>query len=130
VFPEELKLANLIPIFKSGDNKKIGNYRPVSLLTTVSKVFERVFFTRLSQFLISQKVLYDLQFGFREGHATHMAVIKLLDTIISSLENGNLALGLFLDFSKAFDTVNHNIIIQKLNHYGVRGLASKWIESY
>ena len=130
IFPKEMKLANIIPIFKAGDTSVIGNYRPVSLLTTVSKVFERAFFSRLSSFITHHKILYELQFGFREGHATHLAVIKLLESIINSLETGDFSAVMFLDFSKAFDTVNHQILLQKLNHYGVRGTANSWVQSY
>jgi retron-type reverse transcriptase len=96
----------------------------------MSKVFERIFYNRLLAFIKKQNILYDLQFGFREGHSTHLAVIKLLENIIESLDSGNYAATLFLDFSKAFDTVNHNILLQKLNHYGIRGIGNQWIESY
>jgi retron-type reverse transcriptase len=129
VFPKELKIANVIPIFKSGETDLVGNYRPVSLLTTVSKVFERAFYSGLSTFVTHQKILYDLQFGFREGHSTHMAVIKLLDNIILSLDKGEFAAGIFLDFSKACDTVNHQILLDKLCHYGVRRIANDWVRS-
>jgi hypothetical protein len=130
VFPEELKLGNIIPIFKSGDVQITGNYRPVSLLTTVSKVFERVFYTRLSSFFTKHKILFEMQFGFREGRSTYMAIIELLDKIIEATDKGEYAMGLFLDFSKAFDTVNHKILLAKLSHYGVRGVANSWVESY
>ena len=130
IFPSELKIANIISIFKAGDTEIIGNYRPVSLLSTVSKVFERAFYKRLSSFISKQKLLYDLQFGFREAHSTHMAVLKLLDNVIDSLDRGEYSAAIFLDFSKAFDTVNHSILLQKLNHYGIRGVANKWVESY
>jgi hypothetical protein len=78
----------------------------------VSKVFERAFFIRLSTFINHQKILYSLQFGFREGHATDMAIIKLLENIIDSLERGDYTATIFLDFSKAFDTVNHEILLK------------------
>jgi hypothetical protein len=130
VFPKELKLANIIPIFKAGETDVIGNYRPVSLLSSVSKVFERAFYSRLASFINLQKILYDLQFGFREGHATHLAVIKLMENIVSSLDKGDYSAAIFLDFSKAFDTVNHSILLQKLSHYGIRGVANSWINSY
>ena len=129
-FPKELKIANIIPIFISGETDIIGNYRPVSLLTTVSKVFERMLYTRLLDFITQQKILYNLQFGFRVGHGTHMAILKLLDNIIDTLDRGDYTATIFLDFSKAFDTVNHQILLQKLNHYGIRGTANIWIESY
>jgi retron-type reverse transcriptase len=130
IFPREMKLANIIPIFKSGDTSIIGNYRPVSLLSTVSKVFERAFFSRLSYFITHHKILYELHFGFREGHSTHLAVIKLLESIITSLEKGDYSAVIFLDFSKDFDTVNHAILLQKLHHYGIRGIANSWVRSY
>ena len=81
-FPQQLKLANIIPIFKSGDMEKVGNYRPVSLLSTFSKMFERIFYNRLKSFLEVQKILYELQFGFREAHSTYMAITILMDKII------------------------------------------------
>ena len=130
IFPKELKLANVVPIFKSGEPEQVGNYRPVSLLSTVSKVFERIFYIRLLAFIKEQRILYDLQFGFREGHSTHLAIIKLLESIIENLDSGNYAAAIFLDFSKAFDTVNHKILLSKLNHYGIRGVGNKWVDSY
>jgi hypothetical protein len=130
IFPKELKIANIIPIFKSGETDSVGNYRPVSLLSTVSKVFERAFYSRLSSFIKQQKILYELQFGFREGHSTHMAIIQLLENIITSLDKGEYSAAIFLDFSKAFDTVNHAILLDKLNHYGIRGISNLWVKSY
>ena len=129
-FPQQLKLANIIPIFKSGDEEEVGNYRPVSLLTTFSKIFERIFYDRLKSFLKLQKILFELQFGFREEHSTYMAITILMDKIIKALENGHYVIGLFLDFSKAFDTVNHQILLKKMHHYGIRGVANDWIASY
>jgi hypothetical protein len=123
-------LPILSPSLKLEKLEIIGNYRPVSHLSTVSKVFERIFYTRLSFFITQQKILYQLQFGFREGHSTDMAILKLLERIIDSLDKGDYAATIFLDFSKAFDTVNHNILLQKLEHYGIRGIANRWVESY
>ena len=130
IFPKELKIANVIPLYKAGDSSRFTNYRPVSLLSTVSKVFEKIFYKRLLEFLRKYNILYNLQFGFREGHSTQMALFVLLDKIIHALENNEFAVGVFLDFSKAFDTVDHNILLKKLNYYGIRGTPLAWINSY
>jgi exonuclease III len=130
IFPSELKIAILIPIFKAGESSDVGNYRPISLLSTFSKIFERVFYQRLIDYLNKNKLIYDLQFGFRQKYSTQMAIICLMDKIINALEKGNYTVGIFLDFSKAFDTVNHDILITKLDRYGIRGNAKKWITSY
>jgi hypothetical protein len=130
VFPTELKLANVIPLFKAGDKQSTGNYRPVSLLTTFSKLYERIFYNRLANFLKMQKILFDYQFGFRTNHSTDMALTILIDKVVDALEKGHLMVGIFLDFSKAFDTVNHNILLEKLNRYGVRGVSNDWVRSY
>ena len=130
VFPSEMKIAILIPIFKSGLKDEAGNYRPISLLTSFSKIFERIMYTRISNFFKTQKLFYELQFGFRENHSTEMSIITLMDRIISALEKGHYTVGIFLDFSKAFDTVNHEILLSKLNKYGIRGVANDWIRSY
>ena len=129
-FPSELKLANILPIFKAGDKDITGNYRPISLLTTFSKIYERIFYNRLAPFLKVQKILFELQFGFRTNHSTDMALTILLDKIINALEKGHIMVGIFLDFSKAFDTVNHKILLDKLNIYGIRRIANDWISSY
>ena len=109
---------------------ELNNYRPISVLNTFSKVFERLMYDRLTKFLDKYNVLYQNQFGFRQGHSTHHALITLVDKITKSLDNGDIVIGVFLDLKKAFDTVNHKIILKKLYHYGIRGNLNKWFESY
>jgi hypothetical protein len=130
IFPSVLKPANVIPLFKSGNTACFTNYRPVSLLPTVSKVFERLYYNRLYSFLEKYNILYNLQFGFRKGLSTNFALLTLMDKIISAIDRGEYAVGVFLDFSKAFDTVDHKILIGKLYHYGIRGTPLEWIQSY
>ena len=130
VFPKELKIANIIPLFKSGNMSLFTNYRPISLLNTLSKVFEKVFYKRLYSFLEQFKILYMYQFGFRELHNTNMALLILMDKLMTALDNDEYAIGIFLDFSKAFDTVDHDILLRKLNFYGIRGTPHEWIRSY
>ena len=130
VFPDELKVAKVIPLYKSNDKKCINNYRPVSILPVFSKLFECIMYRRLMSFIKKHKLLYPNQFGFRENHGTNIALTFLYNKILKSLDNGDYVLGLFLDFKKAFDTVNHDILLRKLYKYGIRGTSFDWIKSY
>ena len=130
VFPDIWKIAKVIPIFKKGDRTDEDNYRPISLLSCFEKILERLMCKRILDFLKKHKILYKLQFGFRENHSTALALAEALNTIYTSLTEGNFVLGVFLDLKKAFDTIDHNIVIKKLEHYGFRGLAKKWFSSY
>ena len=129
-FPTELKQAKVIPIFKSGDQLSLNNYRPISILPAVSKILEKLMHKRLFSYLERHKILYDFQFGFRPNHGTNLAVITVVDRILQAQEQGDLVLGLFLDFKKAFDTVNHSILLDKMYAYGIRGIAHDWFRSY
>ena len=130
IFPDELKIANVLPLFKADDSMKFNNYRPVSLLSIFSKIYEKAMYNRLMDFLETHKILYEKQFGFRKHHSSYMAHMILVDNLIKAIENGDYIIGVFLDFSKAFDTVDHSILLSKLFHYGIRGIAYKWFESY
>ena len=111
VFPRELKIANVVLIFKSGDEMVFTNYRPVSVF---SKILERLMNNRLIDYINENKLLYKYQFGFQKGKSTYMAVLTLVDKISEALDNGDYVIGVFLDFSKAFDTVDHDILLRKL----------------
>ena len=130
ICPSELKLARVVPIFKSGDPSLLTNYRPISILSFFSKVFKRIVYHYLFDFICTNNILYDYQFGFRPKHSTQHAIITLIDKITKSLDNGDIVISLFIDLKKAFDTVDHRIPLRKLYAYGIRGTMLKWIESY
>ena len=130
IFPKELKIANVLPLFKANDPSVFNNYRPVSLLCVLSKVYEKVMYNRLIRFLEDFNILFENQFWFRKLHSSYMALMILTDKLIKSLEKGEFVIGVYLDFSKAFDTVDHAILLSKLSHYGVRGNALQWFKSY
>ena len=130
IFLQELKTAKVIPLYKSGDKKFMNNFRPVSVLPVFSKIYERLMYNRLIAFINKHNILYKYQFGFRQNHGTNTALICLTDRIIKSIDSGDIVLGIFLDFSKAFDKVNHKILINKMYKYGVRGTAIEWFKSY
>ena len=129
VFPDKLKIAKLIPIFKTDDPQCFNNYTPIT------KFFE-VFLkkschdSRLIEFVERFEILHHYQFGFRKKHSTSLALVHLTNKIASAIDRKELTAGVFLDLSKAFDTLDHKILFNKLEHYGICGMALQWIKSY
>ena len=130
IFPDELKIAKVIPLYKSGDKSDITNYRPISLLPVLSKIFEKLIHFRLTKFFDDNNVIYNKQFGFRKKHSTIHALNIAVTQVINSLNKNNVVLGIFLDFSKASDTVKHNILLKKLEHYGIRNKTLDLLSNY
>ena len=129
-FPNLLKFADVCPIFKKSDKNKCENYRPISLLSNISKLFERAMHTRVYDFFEKYSLLYKRQFGFRKKHSTNHAILSILEDIKNNLDSNNFVCGVFIDLEKAFDTVNHDILIKKLDFYGIRGTSNCWFRSY
>ena len=125
-----LKTARVIPIHKKNSKLEVSNYRPISLLSNIDKCFEKLIHRRLIEFLEGKQILYYRQFGFRKDFSTNHAILTLLESIQKALDDGQFACGIFIDLEKAFDTVSHDILLEKLNHYGIRGIANDWFRSY
>ena len=130
VFPDHLKVAKIIPVFKAGDAQLVTNYRPISILAIFSKIFEKIVCSRLESYLEQNNILHENQFGFRRKVSTCSALLQLVDKISASMDNKKTTIGVFIDLAKAFDTVDHNILLNKLEFYGVRGIALEWFRSY
>ena len=130
IFPNCLKSAQICPIYKKGSADIRENYRPISLLSNLSKIFERAMHHRVYNFLESNDSFFDQQFGFRKKHSTSHAILNIVEEIRKNLDNKTYSCGVFVDLEKAFDTVNHKILLKKLDHYGIRDISNNWFESY
>ena len=130
IFPEAIKLAKVIAIFKRGSTQDVNNYPPISLLSIFDKIIEKLMYSRLYKFLEDHNILYDLQYGFRKNKSTIHSLTQITEQIKCSIEKGMYGCGIFIDLKKAFDTVNHSILLRKLEHYGIRENSLHWFTSY
>ena len=129
-FPDRWKMATIIPLHKGGDRTEVGNYRPVSLLPLPGKIIERIAHSRITEFLNVMGVISDKQGGFRKGFSTSQTIADLTDKLFADMNDGKVSLAAFIDLRKAFDTVDHNILLKKLQCYGVKELNLKWCQNY
>ena len=123
VFPNKMKIAKVIPLYKSGEKNIFTNYRPISLLPQFSKILEKLYNNRLDKFLNKCNILSPSQYGFRSSMSTTEALLDLVEEITTSLEQNKYTIGVFIDLKKAFDTVDHDVLCKKLHFYGLRGVA-------
>lgn len=130
IFPDKMKTAKVIPVYKKGNKEEVENYRPISILPVISKVAEKIMHDQLMKFLTSCTILANEQHGFLSGRSTSTAAFQLTREVLERLEGGEVVLGAFLDLSKAFDLVDHAILLEKLECYGIRGTPLNLLESY
>jgi hypothetical protein len=129
-FPTDMKKTKVIPIHKSNDPSQMNNYRPISLLPAFSKIIERLVHNRLTKYLTLHSLLSPSQYGFQKNLSTELAILEIQDRIVHALNNKQWCIGIFLDLSKAFDTLDHSLLLSKLSHYGIRGTSLTWFKSY
>ena len=125
IFPDIGKVEKVVPIFKSEARLLCNNYRPISFLSNIGKIIEKLMYQRLNFFLEQYNCYYPFQFDFRLNYSTNSALMSIVENILTQLDNGELAAGVFVDLRKTFDTVDHRILIRKLEHYGFRGISKK-----
>ena len=130
VFPSVLKTAKVVPVFKKDSKLNYSNYRPISLLSNIEKILEKLMYKRLYTFLDYNNIIYDLQFGFRQQYSASNALIKITENIRKAFDDEHIGCGVFVDLQKAFDTVDHQILLAKLNHYGIPGVSNDWFKFY
>ena len=128
VFPDSMKYAEVFPLHKGKDKNLCMNYRPISLLITLSKLLEKVVYLQTYNFLNTTSQIYESQYGFRAKHSCKNAIQELVGNILKGQENGKMTLAVFLDLSKAFDTISHSVLFEKLNKYGIRGICLDGLE--
>ena len=129
-FPDKLKIARVIPVYKSGSKIEPNNYRPISVLSVFSKIYEIILCEQLTQFFESNNILIKEQFGFRKGKSSELALMLCKDYILNNFKNKNIVADLFTDLKKAFDSINHNILVQKLTQYDLQNNALHLITDY
>ena len=130
IFPDNLKLAKVIPLHKKDDKKIMTNYRPISLLPSISKIIEKVAHNQISHNFTSHNLFYEHQYGFRSKHTTELAALYLIDKITTEMDSNNIPLNSYLDLSKAFDTLIHDILLDNLEHYGIRNTELLFFKNY
>ena len=130
IFPDAFKTAKVTPIYKKGDKTNLNNYRPISVLPTISKMFERVIHIQLYDYFCKNNLLCEQQYGFRSKHSTELATIKLVDHLVQNMDENFISCAIYLDLSKAFDTLNFDIPFNKLKFYGIVGTPLKFLDSY
>ena len=130
IFPKKLKIAKVVPIYKKGDFNLIENYRPVSLLPCISKIFEKIMHSRIYNFFTHNNLFYSSQYGFRSQHSTELAALELVDHLIMQMDNNKVPLNVYLDLSKAFDTLDHKILLAKLKYYGFHDRSLTLMRNY
>ena len=130
IFPDSFKISKITPLFIKGDVSMLSNYRPISLLPTISKIFERILCNQLYDYFNSNNLLAEEQYGFRTNHSTEYAAVKLVDNVSKEMELGNTPTALYIDLSKAFDTLSFDILLYKLNYYGIKDNAFKLLKNY
>ena len=129
-FPDKLKIAKITPVFKKGNSELIDNYRPISLLSAFSKIFEKAIHEQLFEYFTKNKLFHSSQYGFRSEHSTELAALELIDRVMNIMNNNEIPIGIFIDLSKAFDTINHKILLSKLKFYGLDESALALMTSY
>jgi hypothetical protein len=130
VVPSQFKIAKVIPLFKSGDKSLPDNYRPISLLSSFSKIFEKIVCLRLLNFLENNNILTPDQFGFRKSHSAVHPMVHMMNFVSRALNKKETAIAIFCDLRKAFDTVNHEILLKKMHKIGIRGVELEWFRNY
>ena len=125
-----MKTAKVIPIHKKDSKLEVPNYRPISLLSSIDKIFEKLTHSRLIEFLDERQIVYYQQFDFQKDFSTNNVILNLLEIIQKAQDEEQIACGVFIDLEKAFDTVSHDILLAKLDHYGIRGISNDWFRSY
>ena len=121
IFPDDMKIARVIPLYKAGEKDLFTNYRPVSLLPQFSKI---LFYSRLDKFISKHDILSNSQYGFRQNMSTNLALLELVEELTSLIDKKNKTIGVFIDLKKAFDTIDHDILLKKLDRYEVRGISN------
>ena len=130
IFPDSFKKSKIIPLFKKGEPSLLVNYRPISLLPTISKIFERIIHNQMYDYFNDNNLLAEQQYGFRKLHSTEFAAVKLADYISKQMESGKIPCSLYIDLSKAFDTLCYDILLHKLRYYGFFGTELKLLRCY
>jgi len=126
IFPDQLKIAKVCPVFKGGASNEFSNFRPISVLPSFSKIFEKVVFNRLNIYISNNNILSPDQYGFRYKFSTYMALLNLHDKVKDCIDKKRIGVGIFIDLSKAFDTINHHILLKNLEYYGVCSITLNW----